>query len=164
MVRAIIKEGPALKRLKAALPELGKMRLKVGYFETAKYSDGTPVAYVAAIQEFGYPGGGIPARPTMRPTADAQGNPGGEWSQIAAQGAKAILKGSATPGQVMDALGLKAAGDIRKAISKLQSPPLKPSTVAARQRGMADRKTTGSLTKPLVATGLMINSVGHEVG
>lgn len=40
-----------LAQLKAVYDELAKKRLSVGFFEHAKYPDGTPIAYVAAIQE-----------------------------------------------------------------------------------------------------------------
>lgn len=47
-----------LAQLKAVYDELAKKQLKVGFFAHSKYPDGTPVAYVAAIQELGYPAGG----------------------------------------------------------------------------------------------------------
>ena len=41
-----------------------KKQIKVGFFPDKKYDDGTPVALVAAIQEFGL--GGNPERPFFR--------------------------------------------------------------------------------------------------
>lgn len=140
--------GPAARTLSVALRELDGLVGKTGYFETAKYADGTPVAYVAAIHEFGYPEGGIPMRATMRPTADENGKPGGKWSKVAAAGAKAALNGQTTPAAALEALTLVAAGDVGKAISALTSPALDPRTIAA--KGFA---------KPLVETGLMLQSV-----
>lgn len=52
-------------RLKAVYDELNKKQLKIGFFEHSKYPDGTPIAYVAAIQELGY--GPIPPRPFFAP-------------------------------------------------------------------------------------------------
>jgi len=50
-----------LANLNAAIKGFDNLKLKVGWFETNKYPDGTPVAYVASIQEFGvsftHPGG-----------------------------------------------------------------------------------------------------------
>ncbi|MDL2105264.1 hypothetical protein QQJ69_19235, partial [Proteus mirabilis] len=57
-----------LAQLKAVYYELARKRLSVGFFEHSKYPDGTPIAYVASIQELGYPAGGIPPRPFLRPT------------------------------------------------------------------------------------------------
>jgi len=131
-------------RLTVALKGIDGLVGKTGYFETAKYTDGTSVAYVATIHEFGYPEGNIPPRPTMRPTADAKR---AEWAGIMAKSAKAMLAGRLTPHDALERLTLVAAGDISGAIAALTSPPLKPQTIARK----------GS-SKPLVATGLMLRS------
>lgn len=133
---------------------------KVGFFEAAKYPDGTPVAYVASIQEFGSSAQNIPPRPFMRPAVAANSD---KWAKAFGKGANAILKGRFTAAQVMASVCEDAAGEVRKAIAAVNNPPLAESTVAARRRGYADKKTTGSLTKPLVATGLMVASVSYEV-
>lgn len=148
-----------VKQLVAVMKELEGVVGKVGFFESAKYVDGTPVAYVASIHEFGYAEGGIPARPFFRPTIQEQGP---AWGEAFGKGAKAIAKGRYTPFQVMDAVGQLAAGDVKKTISEIQSPPLDPDTIAARRRRYKDKKTTGNLSKPLVDTALMINSVTNE--
>lgn len=161
MPRVVRKPGPGEQVLKQFLDGIkGDKVGKVGWFESAKYNDGTPVAYVATINEFGCPEKNIPARPTVRPTiAEQQGN----WRRLAAQGAKAILAGRYTVAQVLEGIGLQAVGDIKKTISKLTSPALKESTVKNRLRRRADRKTIGGLTKPLVDTGRMLNSLTNVV-
>lgn len=131
-------------RLTVALEGLGDLIGKTGYFETAKYTDGTPVAYVATIQEFGYPAGGIPARPTMRPTADQKRD---EWAETMRLGAKAALNGDMTPRDALERLTLRAAGDVSAAIQAVTTPALSPETIA--RKGFA---------KPLVDTGLMLRS------
>jgi hypothetical protein len=60
------------EHLGAKLREIGRClsagELQVGFMENADpYPDGTPVALVAAVQEFGSPSNGIPPRPFMRP-------------------------------------------------------------------------------------------------
>jgi hypothetical protein len=60
--------GNGRKALEVALQTLGNKVGKVGWFEGAKYPDGTQVAYVATIQEYGYSPKNIPPRPFMRPT------------------------------------------------------------------------------------------------
>lgn len=147
-------------RLAVAAQELNNVQGKAGFFESAKYPDGTPVAYVAAIQEFGYAEGGIPPRSFMRTTANEQGK---HWTEAFSKGAKAIVRGTFSPKQVMDAVGQLAAGDIRKKISEIQSPPLEAATVAARRRRYANKGATGNLTKPLVDTAIMVNSVTNIV-
>lgn len=152
--------GPGAERIKLLLQGVTDKVGKVGFFETSKYEDGTPVAYVATIQEYGVPEKGIPARPFMRPTIAEKQN---EWKSIAQQGARAMLDGKASGDQVLEVIGLKAAGDIRKTIASITTPALKPATVAARLRGYKDKTTVGSLTKPLVETGTMLNAVTSTV-
>jgi len=147
-------------KLNLALDQLAGKQSKAGYFETAKYEDGTPVAYVAAIHEFGSPEQGIPPRPTMRPAIDHNRT---AWARLAAKGAKAVINGKAGAEQVMDSIAALAAGNIQEEIAALTAPPLKPATVAARRRRYADKQTTGNLTKPLVDSGLMLASVTHAV-
>lgn len=152
--------SPAAKILHDTIVQLNRKRAKVGWFESAKYPDGTPVAYVAAIQEYGSPAQGIPPRPHKRLTVEKNEQ---AWKATIASGAKAVLKGIATGASVMEAIGLKAAGDWRKAIATLKEPALKESTVAARKYKRADKKTTGNLTKPLVDTGTMLNTLTNVV-
>lgn len=146
------------ERLRVAVKGLDGTTGKVGFFETAKYPDGTPVAYVAVIQEFGT--AKIPARPTMRPTIAEQSS---EWSRQFGQGAKAVARGDITATQIMDTMCAAAAGDVRKSIAALTSPPLAEATLARRRSRYADKKTVGNLSKPLVDTAVMVNSVTHAV-
>lgn len=154
------KPGPGAERLRLLVEGIGNKVGKVGFFPSSKYEDGTPVAYVATIQEYGYPEGGIPPRSFLRTTVEQKQN---EWAGIARNGAKAMLAGSMTGEDVLNLIGLKAAGDIRNTISKITSPPLAESTIAARLSARADKSTVGNLTKPLVDTGTLLNAVTHEV-
>ena len=158
MVKVLRITGPGMAKLKALTQSQNEVG-KVGWFESAKYEDGTPVAYVAAIQEFGSPERSIPPRPFMRPTIQEKQN---SWQSLAASGAKAIIAGTQTISSVLDALGQRAAGDIRRTISKITSPALAMSTLRAR----ASRKKTtiGAVSrKPLVDTGTMIQSLTSTV-
>lgn len=148
------------QRLREAADELSGLVAKVGFFETSKYPDGTPVAAVAVTQERGSVRKNIPARPFMSTTVDKHR---AEWNEQVRRGANAIAEGRFTGAQVMDAIGALAAGDIRKTISEIQQPPLKEATVAARKRRYKDKKTVGSLTKPLVDTAVMVNAVTYAV-
>jgi hypothetical protein len=154
------KPGPGAERIRLLLANVSDKVGKVGFFETSKYEDGTPVAYVAVIQEFGAPEQGIPPRPFMRPTVEAKT---GDWQEIARRGAVAMLDGKASGEQVLEAIGIKAAGDIRRTISQVTTPALAQSTVDARRNARADKQTVGGLTKPLVDTGTLINSVQSVV-
>lgn len=161
----------AFYKLSHALKELDGVTAKAGWFESAKYEDGTQVAYVATIQEFGahftkYGAKAgdystvIPPRPFMRPTVIREIL---RWTELMAAGAKAVLAGKSTASKVMEDIGLRAAADIARSITLVKSPPLKPSTIAARKRARSDKKTRGLLTKPLVDSGIMLSTVTNTV-
>lgn len=153
--------GPGAKILDAALKDLSKVQGKVGWFASAHYPDGTPVAYVAAIQEFGWPEGNIPPRLGMRETAREKRQ---EWAKVAENGARRVMQGKATALSVMELLGLKAAGDIRKHIAGVTTPPLKVATVKARLVGRKQgRFVLLSIAKPLVDTGHMLATLTNTV-
>lgn len=144
---AVRREGPGTAKVLAAIKGLDGLEGKTGWFETAHYPEGTPVAYVATIHEFGTPR--IPARPFMRP---AVADHGGEWIQLLGDGAKASLNGGPTPEQVLEMVTLTAAGNVAEKIQAVTSPPLSPVTVA--RKGSA---------KPLIDTGQMFQSVTGKV-
>lgn len=143
------REGPGIKNLVATLDGLDGLEGKVGWIESASYPDGTPVAYVATIHEFGAPSQGIPARPFMRPAVEENGP---EWVRQLGEGAKAAANGGIAPRDVLEMVVLRAAGDVAKKIQQVNSPALKPATV----------KRKGS-SKPLVDTGQMIQSITGKV-
>lgn len=152
----VVRKG-GTEKLRATLKDVGSKQIRVGFFPEAKYPDGTPIAYVATIQEFGYPEGNIPARPFMRPTAEQKKT---DWGRQVAGAVRGAIDGKVDLGQAFDALGARSAGDIARTISRVKSPPLKKSTLKARQ---ARKKTPGVSTKPLVDDGQMIQAVTHIV-
>ena len=60
------KGGGKLQAVLKKAEEARRKQVKVGFFSTAKYEDQTPVATVAAVQEFGAPKASIPERPFFR--------------------------------------------------------------------------------------------------
>jgi len=139
------------------MTDMRRMRVEVGFFPEATYPDGTPVAYVAAVHEFGYPQGNIPARSFFRPTvAEKRVN----WGRQFAGAMAGALKGQVRFADALEQIGGMAAGDVGKTISSVMSPPLKPATLAARQ---SRKKTPGVSNKPLVDTGQLIQAVTHKV-
>lgn len=147
----------ALKKLKD-----NKKVGKVGWFAGSKYPDGTQVAYVAAIQEFGFPGGGIPARPTMRPTIEQKKD---DWKLLAERLAKQLVKNELSVDEVLGGVVQKAAADVRRAISQLVSPALQESTLAARarRRGIKRDKLSGTGGKPLIDRRVLYNTLDGAV-
>lgn len=171
-------------KMKAALAKLavqvGTMpHVRVGFLEKARYPNGTSVAMVAAIQEFGAPSVGIPPRPFFRPMIAAHKS---EWGPNIAKYMKA------TGNDVEKSLrgvGMVIAGDLAQAIVDVTAPPLGPVTLMlrkmkklnpslrdnmsysvvmeARARVAAGKSYAGVSTKPLIDTGFLLGSIGVEV-
>jgi hypothetical protein len=163
------------------IAELGKKlsdanKVRVGFLENAKYADGTPVAMVAAIQEYGAPRARIPPRPFFRNMiADKKG----EWPKAFAN----LLKANDYDARLtLEQGGAAIAGQLRQSIIDLLAPPLSPVTLMlrkmfgnhpeairgrdvaeARRRVAAGESTAGVSTKPLVWTGHLLASVDYEV-
>lgn len=156
----IVDTGAEFK-LQSALLQMKRKSVKIGWFESSNYPDGTPVAYVAAIQNYGSPAQNIPPRPFMENTEDAKR---GEWNELLAEAAEAIINDEVGVIEALDKIGFKAEGDIAETISQIIAPPLKSATVAARLRKRANRTHVGNLTKPLIDTGLMFATLTHVVG
>lgn len=141
--------GPGVDKVVATLGGIDGYEGKVGWLESASYKDGTPVAYVATIHEFGAPSRNIPPRPFMRPAVDDHGL---EWMQLLAQGARQAMATGADGRDVLELVTLRAAGDVARKIQAVTSPALKPLTI--KRKGFE---------KPLVDTGQMIQSVTGKV-
>lgn len=152
-----VKRQSNRSRLNEFLKSAKQKKLNVGWDENATYDSGVPVAAIAAQNEFGNPSLNIPPRPFFRPAIDQNKQ---EWSRQSAKGLKSSLDGKIALEAVFEALGLMVAGDVRKSISEVTSPPLAESTVKARLRG---QDATKGARKPLVHTGVMIGSLSHEV-
>ena len=85
------------------------------------------------------------------------------WQNFIKNAAKKIIAGEWTVEEALEAIGLKDAGDVRETITQIQEPPLAKATIAARKRRRANKKTTGLLTKPLIDTAIMLNSLTNVV-
>ena len=154
----------------------GVSKVRIGFLEGATYVNGTPVAMVAAIQEYGAPKAGIPPRPFFR-TMIAKHK--AEWPKAVA----ALLK--ANDYDVVTTLkktGEAISGQLRQSIVDTNAPPLSPVTLMlrkmfgnhperirardvaeARRRVAAGESYEGVSVKPLVWTGNLLNSVDYEV-
>lgn len=135
--------------ISTGLKTLQDRRVLVGWDETSHYPDATPVAYVAAIQEFGSPQNGIPPRPFMRPTIEAQRQ---SWTNTLQRGAARVLNGDMEAEQVLGQFGMLAAGNVRETIQSITEPKLSPKTV--KRKGFE---------KPLVDSGLMLQTLTSKV-
>lgn len=170
-----------LAKMNARLSEIAKQvegkEAQIGWFPNARYEDGTPVAYVALIQEKGAPEVGIPPRPTIEPTFDQES---AKWRDTMAAGMRAVIRGNVSGDEVLEAVGQQAVGDIKQAIVTVSAPPLSPITVLLRRwkkegrkitgatvgeaaRAIANGEEPGSDDKPLNATGLMLATLTNTV-
>ena len=157
--------------------EFDKQVAQIGIPQGPQYEDGTPVAYVAAIQEFGAPAVSIPARPYFRPTITAKK---AEWVGVMKQMLPTVSKGDASAFDVLDTVGRVAVADLQQAIAEVYAPPLSPITVLLRKWKKDGRTITGKTVgeaaaaikagedpggddKPLNATGLLIASMHNAV-
>jgi len=153
---------------------------KVGWFESAKYPDGKPVAEVAIIQEFGAPAASIPARPIFRPVIDEHRD---EWAEKLQSGARAVMRGAIDAESVLDQVGGLVAGQIRSHLGSGDFAPLSPITlmlrkwkdedpslrvsgaiVGAAAQAVAEGEEGSSRTQPLHDSGYMISTLTHNVG
>lgn len=162
-------------------------KLEVGWFEESKYDDGTPIGGIAAVQNYGAV---INQNVTEKqrnylhyfdihirketntihivipPTHFMENcvrNNKDKWRQLCKEAWLSVLLGNITHDKAMESIGLAIEGDISKAIAEVNTPPLKESTLKQKRSKYKDKKTTGSLTKRLVNTGLMLDSVSHKV-
>lgn len=140
----------------------GQPQLRVGFLEDATYpdKDNTPVAMIAAIQNFGAPSVGIPPRPFFSNMVRDK-SPG--WPEAIV---KNIKRTRYDVQQTLRLVGEGIRGQLQQSIRDTNSPPLAESTLEGRGVGgmvynPKDKKTFGA--KPLIATGHMINSVDFEV-
>lgn len=142
------------KRIEQLEDGSGKV-VRVGVVEHQHYDDGTPVAYVAAIHEYGSPSNGIPPRPFFRPTLTKNKK---KW--VATVGA--AIKSGASLENALEMVGLLASADVKQTLSEITEPPLKESTIRARNRKYKSKSNKVS-TKPLIDTRLLFDSISYSV-
>jgi hypothetical protein len=131
-----------LKEIGAKLAKAGKV--DVGFFETATYPDGTLIATVAAMNEFGTKK--APPRPFFRGMISKE-SPG--WGTLAA---KAVMASGYDTSKALDMVGTVVKEELQESIRDFSTPGNAPSTIAKK-----------GFDKPLVDTGVMLRSVNFEV-
>jgi hypothetical protein len=162
---------------KSLTPAAGKPQVSVGFLGKATYPDGTSVAMVAAIQEFGAPRAGIPPRPYFRNMIAQNGK---AWPDQVSTLLKAHDYDSH---KVLGLMGELISGELRQSINDLTEPPLSPVTLMLRKmqsedqnlvvtrrtvgiaaaRVVAGESTAGVSAKPLIDSSHLINSIDYEV-
>lgn len=181
MVTIALKGGDRLQaKLEEIARKLGtKKVIRAGFLSKSTYPDGTPVATVAAWNNYGTMN--APARPFFTNVIQ-QKSP--EWAAILMQ----LLKNTDYDvDKAFNQMGAVMAGQIRQAIVDMNDPALSPITLMLRkikdERGdrngdtitaatlseaasrvaAGEQGATGTRAKVLVDTAHMLNSVDHEV-
>lgn len=123
----------------------GISMVKVGIPSGSSTEDGTPLALVAAVHEFGSPEVNVPERPFLRNTI--KGNQR-KYVQLNKRNIIRVLEGRATLQQALGVLGEVAKGDVQTFIAN-NSYTLKPITIARKgsSRALVDTgNMRGSIT------------------
>lgn len=144
-------------------------KVEVGWHEDTHYDDGTPVAKVAEIQEFGatikvtdkmrkwfaYQGFPlnkntteihIPARSFVRTTIAEKT---GDWANVINSRLKKVFEGDLSMEQALSQFGLKIKGDLQEKISQ----------IAAGGGNSGFTQIRKGKDTPLIDTGLMMESI-----
>ena len=144
--------------------------IKAGWFENSKYSNGSPIGGIAAVQNYGAvinQSHGDNSWTIIIPATHFWENCREEnkvkWRQKFKEAWTSIFLGNINPDKAMNQIAMMIEGDIAKAISAVDSPPLADSTIKRRKSRMKNKKLTGSLDKRLIDTGEMFNAVSHKV-
>ena len=160
MTAKIVKDNRAkYDKLIKSMRVLKTGYVKVGVLEKEggkKHPDGeASVAEIATWNEFGTKQ--IPQRPFLRGAADENKD---AIADIKANLAAEVQAGTKSPRQALESLGFKFKEMVRSRILRSLSwaTPLADATVASKTR-----KGNPSPTRPLIDTGLMLNSVDFEV-
>lgn len=133
--------------LRQMAQKLGRgAEVHVGFLEGATYPDGTPVAEVAAINNYGAPAAGVPARPFFSNMIEAKSPDWGEKFE------KVLVAAEYNIGLALSRMGEGIAGQLREEIVATNDPPLADSTILRKGHD-----------KPLVDTGHMLASIDKEV-
>lgn len=138
---------------------------QVGWFDDAKYPNGTQVAYVALIQENGASNGKIviPPRPFIKLTLrDNQS----KYLKKLKLSVKKILNGESTIRGSLEDIGEIVSGDLKKAIKKVISPPLSQATLENRayKRKLKVEQLSATGRKPLIDTGVLLGALTNKIG
>lgn len=133
----------------ADMEELKSRRVKIGLLEGETRDDGLSLAGIGAVHEYGSSDGRIPERSFLRAYVD--GNRGA-LRKIFAQLARKVSGQEMSAGDAMKTLGVYAVGEVRRFITNMSSPPLKPQTIARK----------GS-SKVLIDTGQLRAGINYKV-
>jgi hypothetical protein len=167
IVKDVNSQTFAKLKLRAAVD---KKFTKVGIPGTVKEpEEGTPLALIGLVMEFGSPDKGIPERPSLIP-ATRKGKP--DFIRLNKRNLVKILREQTTLDKSLGQLGAMAVGKVKQEILHGDFVPLKAATIAARQRRLSEgykrslARRQGkplALDKPLVDTGNFLAGFTYQL-
>lgn len=144
MVNVSFKGGEKTGKVLDEAGKGGIRAVETGVFKSATYPDGTPVAYVAARNEFGM---GVPERPAIRIAMKKQ-----EKIILEMIKKKVDPKKMVVDKKLGGLIGASMQGAIQQSIVALKSPPNSAKTIKAKKS-----------SNPLIDTGLYLKSITNKV-
>jgi hypothetical protein len=117
--------------------------------------DGTPVAMVGAVNEFGDPERNIPERSWLRGGIRRGAQ---KINVVNRDSLRKVVLGQMTIEQALNREGVVAAGEVKREFTSGNFVPLKPATIAVRKR-----KFGKASTRPLVASGNLRQEVTYQL-
>ena len=123
----------------------GVESVEIGFFSEDKYTDGTPVTTVAAVNEFG--SGNIPERPAFR-----QAIPQIKTTALSVLKANVNPKTMVVDRGVAEQVGRAGQDTLRRSYTRLRRPENAPSTLAAKQGN-----------NPLIDEGTLVDAATFKV-
>lgn len=162
--------------------ELDDFQVQAGWFENSRYDSDTPIAYIAAIQNYGAhirvadnfkkylhvigihlrkdkTEFIIPPRPFMKNAKKRVQSE--EGKQIILQELLRVFAGKQTMDKALNRMGLWLQGVIQEEIKAINSPKLTGMTVEMRNMAYVSKSNNKS-NKPLIDSGLMFSSVQYR--
>lgn len=121
-------------------------QVSIGFQNGATEADGTPVALIAAFNEYGVPSHNQPPRSFFR---DAIAKNDKKWATMFGKG---MTNTQGNADRVLELMGIQIAADIRQSILNFTSPPLAEATI--KKKGF---------DKPLIDTHTMLDNVTYVV-
>lgn len=156
-----VKKITSGEKLQQKLREIAaiKAQAKVGFFDRATYTNGTSVAYVAYLNEYG---GHNPRRPFMKHTARKNIK---KWVLGIKKNIKMAGMSRANVKRAYERAAVVAVGDVKKTIKAWPPGGNKESTVKAKARRARSGKNLQAINPEtvLIDTGQMIGAVSYEV-
>ena len=137
--------GRLMRTINQAKRARGVNQVDVGFFDTAKYKDGTPVTNVAAKNEFGL--GNVPSRPFFRNSNFQTKVSVPKFLRERIDTATMVV----TP-QLARQVGILASNDLKRSITELRKPP---NTEYTKKRKKS--------SNPLIDTGFMRKSASYKI-